>query len=173
MIYSPAVEPETVDSMARDHLVARITDMASTMRRLFEVRPSPEERSAWSSLTAHQLEALAVLEKGSLTMGEFCERLDIAESAGTALSDRLVARGMVSRETDAADRRVVKLSLSDQARAMVERYRALKRLRIAEALSVLDDDDLAALVRIHEQLLARAGCLPRLSQPGTVTGGAP
>ena len=72
--------------------------MASAMRRVFETRPSPKERSAWLSPTAHQLEALAVLEQGSLTMREFCERLDIAESAGTALSDRLVARGTASRE---------------------------------------------------------------------------
>jgi DNA-binding MarR family transcriptional regulator len=171
MIYSSVVEPETVDGTARDQLVARFTDMAPAMRRLFEMRPSREERSAWLSLTAHQLEALAALEKDSLTMGELCERLDIAESAGTALSDKLVARGMVSREADAADRRVVRLSLTDEARAMVGRFRALKRLRIAEALSVLDHEDLATLVRIHEQLLAGAGCRPGAAPPSEVDAG--
>jgi DNA-binding MarR family transcriptional regulator len=171
MVYSSPVESEALDGTSRDQLVGRITDMASAMRRLFEIRPSAEERSAWLSLTAHQLEALAVLEEGSLTMGEFCERLDIAESAGTALSDRLVARGMASRETDDADRRVVRLSLSDEARAMVERFRELKRRRIADALSVLDSEDLGALVRIHEQLLAGAGCVPRPGRPRRAEAG--
>src|SRR5579875_2196549 len=67
--------------------------MAPAVRRVFEVRPSREERTRWSSLTVHQLEALVALQQGSLTMGKLCEHLDISESAGTALSDRLVARG--------------------------------------------------------------------------------
>lgn len=124
------------------------------MRRLFDVRPSPEERARWRSLTVHQLEALAELQQGNLTMKELCQRLDISESSGTALSDRLVAHGMVTREADESDRRVVRLALSDDARAMVQRFQALKRDRIAEVLAGLGDDDLASLARIHETLLA-------------------
>ena len=74
--------------------------MAPSMRRLFEVRPTSEERAQWGSLTVHQLEALTELQRGSLTMKALCQHLDISESAGTALSDRLVARGMVTRTTD-------------------------------------------------------------------------
>ena len=45
---------------------------------------------------------------------------------------------------------------------MVERFRELKRRRIADApRPSLHYEDLGALVRIHEQLLAGAGCLPR------------
>ncbi len=113
------------------------------------------------SLTAHQLEALTALSGGSVTMGELCERLDISESAGTALSDRLVAHGMVEREADPSDRRVVRLSLSDEARAMVERFRKLKRRRIAEVLSVLDDQELEALAHVYERLVESASCSGR------------
>ncbi len=149
----PKASPAGVD-VVRDQLVTRITEMAPAMRRMFEVRPSPDERDKWLSLTAHQLEALAVLDEANLTMGELCERLDISESAATALSDRLVARGMVSREADPDDRRVIRLSLSEDAMDMVERFRALKRRRIADVLSVLGDADLANLASIHERLLA-------------------
>jgi len=145
----------------RDQLVARIADMAPAVRRVFEVRPSREERTRWSSLTVHQLEALVALQQGSLTMGKLCEHLDISESAGTALSDRLVARGMVVREVDLSDRRVVRLSLSKEARAMVDRFQSLKRKRIAEVLAGIDDEDLVTLIRIHERILARAGIGPQ------------
>ena len=144
----------------REQLVAAIAGTAPAMRRLFDVRPSPKERATWRSLTVHQLEALAELEQGSLTMGELCQRLGISESAGTALSDRLVAREMVIRESDEQDRRVVRLSLSKRARAMVERFQALKRQRIAEVLEALSDDELAALVGIHGRLLAGSSPSP-------------
>lgn len=150
---------------SRDQLVAAVACTAPVLRRLFEVRPSAKERATWRSLTVHQLEALAELEQSSLTMGELCQRLGISESAGSALSDRLVAREMVIRESDEADRRVVRLSLSKRARAMVERFQALKRQRIAEVLQELGDDELAALVRILERLLAGTATSPATARP--------
>jgi DNA-binding MarR family transcriptional regulator len=137
---------------SRDRLVERFMELVPTVRRAFDVRPGPGERAEWLSLTRHQLEALAALQEGGLTMRCLCERLDISESAGTALSDRLVARGMVARETDPADRRVVRLVLTGEARAMVERYHQMKRTRIAELLSALRRDDLERLVHIYEAL---------------------
>lgn len=138
---------------SREHLVDRLLELAPSVRRAFEVRLS-EERAQWLSLTGHQLEALAALKEGSLTMRSLCERLDISESAGTALSDRLVARGMVARELDSSDRRVVRLALTDQARAMVERYCQLKSSHAARLLSTLGQDDLERLVQIYETLVS-------------------
>lgn len=123
-------------------------------------------------MTAHQLEALSALSAGELTMGELCERLDISESAGTALSDRLVARGMAVRESDPTDRRVVRLSLSDEARAMVGRFRELKRTRIAEVLSVLDDRELEALASVYERLSSGVPCARTAGTAGARTEGA-
>ncbi len=136
--------------------MGRIVDLAPEIRRAFDVRPRAEERAAWLDLTGHQLDALAALDGGSLTMRELCERLDITESAGTALSDRLVTRGMATRQADPSDRRVVRLALSDTAREMVDGYRRSKRERIARTLAVLSDDDLAALARIYQTVAASA-----------------
>ncbi|MDA8311478.1 MAG: MarR family transcriptional regulator [Actinomycetota bacterium] len=136
--------------------ISRITEVAPIVRKIFEVRPTGQEREKWMSLTAHQLEALTALSGRSATMGELCQRIDISESAGTALSDRLVAHGMVVRESDPSDRRIVRLSLSSEARAMVERFRELKRARIEEVLSALDDHELEALAGIYERLVAGA-----------------
>jgi len=140
----------------RDGLLADVTELLPALWRALDVRPDAEQRAQWRSLTVHQLEALVVLDQATLTMRELCEQLDISESAGTALSDRLVARGMVERHVDPEDRRVVRLAMSDQARSMAEQYRALKRRHTAEALSVVSTGDLTALVRICRTLTADA-----------------
>lgn len=142
------------DAAGRSALTARVIELMVPMRRMFEVQPDAEQRATWRSLTIHQMEALVVLDRGSVAMRELCDQLDISESAGTALVDRLVARGMVERHPDPADRRLVRVALSDEARAMTEQYRALKRDRAAEALSVLSSEDLATLVRICEAITA-------------------
>ncbi len=144
----------------------RLLELAPSIRRAFEVRLS-EERAQWLSLTGHQLEALAALREGNLTMRSLCERLDISESAGTALSDRLVARGMVERETDPSDRRVVLLALTDAARTMVERYRQIKSHHVAKLLSTLSREDLENLVRIYETLVSVSTSSPPAASPAS------
>jgi DNA-binding MarR family transcriptional regulator len=146
--------------------VERLLELAPSVRRAFEVRLS-EERAQWLSLTGHQLEALAALREGNLTMRSLCERLDISESAGTALSDRLVARGMVERETDPSDRRVVLLALTDAARTMVERYRQIKSHHVAKLLSTLSREDLENLVRIYETLVSVSTSSPPAASPAS------
>lgn len=138
----------------RRALLRRLLELAPAVRRAFEVRLDAEERALWRSLTIHQLEALVVLKDGSVSMRELCDRLEISESAGTALADRLIARGLVERQADPADRRVVRVTASEAARAMVAQYRDLKQQRLATLLADLSTDDLATLVRIHEAVLA-------------------
>jgi DNA-binding MarR family transcriptional regulator len=170
MVYSSSDGSPRRRRTSRTRLIHRVMELSPAVRRAFDVRPMAAERAAWLSLTGHQLEALTALHEGSLTMGALCDRLDISESAGTALSDRLVARGMVARETDPADRRVIKLALTDEARAMVERYREIKHARAAELLSALDRDDLERLVRIYETLLSASGTAT--APPGAATSPA-
>lgn len=148
-------------SAERDELLARLIDLAPAVRRAFEVRLDADQRALWRSLTVHQLEALVALEEGPCTMRRLCEQLEISESAGTALVDRLIARGLVERQADPSDRRVVRIAASDTARAMVAQYRQLKRRRMAALLADVPTADLATLVRVHEAVVrAERGALP-------------
>ncbi len=139
---------------SRAPLLRRLLDLAPAVRRAFEVRLDAEHRDLWRSLTAHQLEALAALSDGPIPMRALCDRLEISESAGTALVDRLAARELVERRADPADRRVVRIAASDAAREMVDQYRELKQRRLAALLADLPTEDLATLVRIYEAVLA-------------------
>lgn len=142
-------------------------DFARTIPLLakgMKVHLTKELRQELRELTVHQMEALAALEKDSLTMSELCSSLDISESAGTALVDKLIARGLVRRWPDAEDRRVVRVEMSDQAKEMVSRYRELRRQRVEEALGALDLSTLRFFVSTCKQIVAYQGAGSRPDQ---------
>ena len=77
-------------------------------------RPSTAE-----PLTGRQLEAVVfVSHHRRVTMGEFADGLEISPAAATELVARLTEKGVVRREADPDDRRVVHVRLAGAA----ERY---------------------------------------------------
>lgn len=147
----------------RDALVDRLLDLVGVLARETKIR-LPDDLA---TLTAHQLEALALLADGDRSIGDLCARLGIAQSAGTALVAKLVARGLVGRHEDPTDRRIVGLHLTPGAAGVVQRFRDLRRERARALLGSLADDQLAELLRIYEAILgagaARQHAVPRRS----------
>lgn len=129
------------------------------MARGFKVHLRADLRHELHGLTLYQLEAVTALDQGSLMMSELCERLDIAESAGTALVDKLVAHGFAERSGDSSDRRVVRVALTSQAREMVKRFKDLRRETVERALEVLDLASLEAFVGYCKQIAAQTPSL--------------
>jgi DNA-binding MarR family transcriptional regulator len=74
-------------------------------------------------------------------------------STATQMGDRLARLGLVQRDHDGRDRRVVRLSLTPRARTLLERSVALRRRALRQALSGLDDGDLATLVELTERVV--------------------
>ncbi|MEO1063952.1 MAG: MarR family transcriptional regulator [Actinomycetota bacterium] len=62
------------------------------------------------------LHQLSLADDRRLRMGELAERMLIAPSSCSRIVDRLVRRGLVHRDRDPDDRRVVWASLSDEGR---------------------------------------------------------
>ena len=54
----------------------------------------------------------ALLERGTSTIGDLSRHLKISQGVISRTVDRLVEKGMVARERDSEDRRVVKVALS-------------------------------------------------------------
>lgn len=70
-------------------------------------------------LTGRQMEAVVFLShRRRVTMGEFAGGLQISPAAASELVARLIEKGVVRRETDPDDRRVVFIRLAGEA----ERY---------------------------------------------------
>lgn len=56
----------------------------------------------------------ALLERGTSTIGDLSRHLKISQGVISRTVDRLVEKGMVERERDSGDRRVVKVALSGE-----------------------------------------------------------
>jgi DNA-binding MarR family transcriptional regulator len=141
---------------ARSALVGRLLELAGELHRTFKVSVSAEMRARVGGLTLHQLDALMALERSPLAMRALAERLEISESAATALADRLVAHGLVERRVDPNDRRSVRLVLSGEAAELTASFRQRQRAHAEDVVQVLSTAELAELVSLLEQLAGRA-----------------
>ncbi len=80
---------------------------------------------AQHDLTAAQAIVLFQLDHGEFThAAEYCRVLQYDPGAMTRLIDRLEAKGFVSRQRTAQDRRTVKLEITAAGRSLVPRIRA-------------------------------------------------
>ncbi len=92
---------------------------------------------------------------GGCTMSELASRLGIGVSAATGLVDRLVERGVLEREPDPADRRVVRVRMSPAGLRAAQEWYAAQVLHMGEALSTLSDEDIRRVAEAVE-ILRRA-----------------
>jgi DNA-binding MarR family transcriptional regulator len=141
---------------ARELLVDRYCELQPHLQRRLSVLLQGELRPELHAVTDHQRVVLAKLRSQSLTMRELAKKLAVGESAATAVVERLVRQGLVVRRDDPADRRVVRLDLSETGRVAVVELQAAACRRTAGLLSVLSDDQLEQLVGIMETLEAAA-----------------
>lgn len=138
--------------LSRAELTERVFELRPAMKRLFGAAIYRELREELHSVTIHQLTALGHLKGGSVTMRQLARDLDVSESSTTAVTDRLVRQGLVERQSDPNDRRVVRLALSSVGSDLVERLDEAATSRTAEMLAALTDIQLGQLIDILETL---------------------
>src|ERR1700727_1428449 len=82
-----------------------------------------EEAARQAGLTAQQHQALLAIKgfpgREELTVGELAERLNLKHHSVVGLVDRLMGRGLIQRQHDAADRRRVLIALTAKAEALL------------------------------------------------------
>lgn len=87
-----------------------------------ESRRLAKEQCARHGITATQLNALKLLEHvGDLSLSELSKKMSATNSAITGLIDRMVAARLVAREQSAEDRRVWKIRLTPEGRALARK----------------------------------------------------
>ncbi|MEU1626544.1 MarR family transcriptional regulator [Streptomyces sp. NPDC020096] len=89
-----------------------------------------------------------------LRMVDLAQRLDVVPRAVTSLVDGLETYGMVRRVPDPANRRVVRVELTDDGRAALEQLRAARRAAAEELLAPLDPDQRRQLGELLTALVA-------------------
>ena len=81
-------------------------------------------------------------ENPAITMGELARHLGISLSAATGLVDRLVQRGLVERDNDPDDRRIVCVRLAPAGKRARDAFQREKKRRLDAAMRHLSAHDL-------------------------------
>jgi len=118
-----------------------------------------------SGLSAARLSALSALVFGGpKTLGELAAAEQVRPPTMTSIVHGLEQDGLVRRETDAVDRRVVRVQATPKGKRVLQRARKRRIAKLAERLSHLDREQVA-LIKDAAELVDAA--LRRSSAPPT------
>jgi DNA-binding MarR family transcriptional regulator len=119
--------------------------------------------SADAELTVPQYRMLSALSEGGLRSARLAERLAVRKPTVTALADAMIAAGYVARESEAGDRRIVRLSLTEAGQEALERADAAYLARLEPLLAGVPDQEafLGSLRAVGEALDARLARVER------------
>ena len=152
--------------MDREQLRAELLD------ELFAHSPAAAMRymRRWpgGALSLVHLNVMSVLDAvGALPMGHLAEALDVSQASATGIVDRMEQRGLVTRQRDPDDRRVTRVALTDEGRAVISGLATERRDRLSKLLDELTDDELAGFLRgARAMRLARERYLAQHPDPG-------
>jgi MarR family transcriptional regulator, organic hydroperoxide resistance regulator len=126
-----------------------------TLWRILRGLSHPVRRA---EMTPEQYWLLRILNRaGSLSIGELATELGITTSSATVACKRLEKIGLLTRERQAEDERVVQVALTEQGLAQIDAWRQRKRESLTGLLSVLDQHEQQELQRLIERVLEAAG----------------
>ncbi len=115
-----------------------------------------------AEITPNHFEIIRLLEEeGTLHPTEIGKRLQIAKAQMTKLVDKLVELGIVERKIDTADRRTHNITLTSQARVMLEKHKQKIVEAVREIMSNLSDEEIdnlsISLRKLQELLITSTG----------------
>lgn len=132
-----------------DELMLRMGKIM-TARHAAHTTPGP----CGNTLSATQgLLARALALHGSVKVGELAAMLGVKPPAASAMIDSLEREGLVERTTDPEDRRATLVRLTGSGAEALEESESARRELLRAYMSVLDEQDVRHLVRIHRTLI--------------------
>ena len=99
-----------------------------------------------------QLKALSAFkEEKEYTMGELARNIQVAMPAMTDMIDSLEKEGIVQRNRDEEDRRIVKVRLMDRGKVMRREFMEIRRRELEETFKRLSQKDWNDLISYLEK----------------------
>ena len=111
------------------------------MRRILR----PDAQFGWLTLdlTIAQLKTLLTVSRsGSTNLKDLASALEVTPANVTGIIDRLVERGLVSREENSSDRRMLVIKLTNEGKALLDGLSGVRVDYMVQALEKMDDDQL-------------------------------
>lgn len=123
----------------------QLTDVVTRLRRA--LRTSIRTDYPWESLPMAQVELLMSLaDHAPAKIGQLATLLRLAPNTVSGLVQQLLENGLASRETDPADRRVARVTLTEAGRTQLAEWQAAHERRIENALDQLAPTDRRAII---------------------------
>lgn len=130
----------------RDRLIATLLDELAAHTPAGMVRHL--RRWPAGPLSLVHLNVLTLLdEEGPLPMRALADSLDVSRASTTGIVDRMEQRGLVERNRDEDDRRIVRVALTEAGRQLITGMATERRGRLSSLLDELTNDELDALLR--------------------------
>jgi DNA-binding MarR family transcriptional regulator len=109
-------------------------------------------------ITPPQLNALVILiQDGEITMGELCDKMYLACSTATDLIDRMERNGLIARERDQQDRRVIRLKVLEPGRQVIDEVMKARKRYLGGVLGLIPEEEhdmlIKALSDLHQVML--------------------
>ncbi|HWE64553.1 MAG TPA: MarR family transcriptional regulator [Chloroflexota bacterium] len=143
---------------SRSAIIPRLLHLSATLWRT-----APDH--SWQSwmdmdLTMSQFKLLLLVAANDRSrVGDLAHALGVTPPTVTTSLDRLVAHGLVRREDDPIDRRLVIARLTHDGKELLERLNLYNQKEIADCLTALDEEDLRCLCvgmeALHRAWLAK------------------
>jgi DNA-binding MarR family transcriptional regulator len=132
-----------MEQTREDLLQTVVQRMMSIMRHVRHVGPPVEP--ILSPPQMHIMFSIAHHQEG-ISVKEMAEGAGVTPGAITQFVNTLVEKGLVAREGDLNDRRVVRLKLTDQARNHFEKFKTDHLASMCRVFDVLTDNEIKQLI---------------------------
>jgi DNA-binding MarR family transcriptional regulator len=132
-----------MEQTREDLLQTVVQRMMSIMRHVRHVEPPVEP--ILSPPQMHIMFSIAHHQEG-IPVKDLAEGTGVTPGAITQFVNTLVEKGLVAREGDLNDRRVVRLKLTDQARNHFEKFKTDHLASMCRVFDVLTDDEIKQLI---------------------------
>lgn len=133
----------------RSELEARALNLDT--RVFMMLTAGPDDPMLSLELSMPQLKLLVLVERqGRPSMGALAHYLGVGQPAISGLVDRLTEHGLVRREDDPSDRRIVRVQGTAAGLELVQRIRLSSRSRLQRVIARLTDEELLQVVSALE-----------------------
>lgn len=130
---------------ARERIATQIEAM------LHSIRPQFFEASLLMQFTLPQLRTLFFLRsKGPIRMSEISAHLGVGMSTVTILVSKMEKKGLVVREHDSEDRRVVFCSITESGKTEVDQFWSLRKERIQKFVDLFNEEEAELIAQANE-----------------------
>lgn len=147
----------TSRSPISDHAVRNLMD---SFRRIVHALRSSHRAAGSLRLTGAQLFVIKVLAEGGrpMSVNELAAATQTTQSTVSAVTARLIERGLISSERAADDARRAEVSLTARGRSLQKKAPAtVAQLRLAQALTELPPRDAKKLQQLLDRISAKMG----------------